>query len=105
MAPKLKRAENKHICPRGLWHVLTDDPLTETDPDFNSFQEFVRLQDWQQHKAEVLEYWIERYPGTRPKTWWFFEIVGSRPEKQTAYLRKHNLLTESELKTLKIRQK
>ncbi|MDH3358851.1 MAG: hypothetical protein OER59_08095 [Desulfobulbaceae bacterium] len=96
MAPKLKRTRNRHDCPLGLWQLLIDDPLPEGHPEYNSFQEFVSLHDWQQHKAEVLSYWIERYPGTRPKTWWFFEIVVNRPEKQAAYLLRHDLLTDTE---------
>lgn len=93
-----KRSRNRVIsCPLGLWQVLIDDPLPESHEEYNPFNEFVRPGDWRDHKTEVLAWWVERYPATRPKNWWRFENhILPKNETQAAYLRHHDLLTAAE---------
>jgi hypothetical protein len=73
-----------------LWRVLTDRPLPESHPDYNSFQEFLRLGDWEKHKVEVINYWMN-----------FKTKPGG---KKAIFLQKEGLLTDKERKMLKIKK-
>ena len=86
--------KSQHKCPLQLWHVLIDDPLPEGHPNYNSFQEFIGRSDWEEHRAEVLEYWIKNHPGSRPSHWWRWDAPGKPqaiPENQAAWLRRHGM--------------
>jgi len=54
--------------------------FTERAPK-DSFLEYGELRgEWQKITAEVLAWWIERYPGTRPAAWWRFEANEGRKQ-------------------------
>jgi hypothetical protein len=84
-----KRARNRQKCPLGLWHVFIDDPLPPGHPEYNSFQEFLRPGDWEEHKEEVLNYWMNK------KT--------KAGQSKAVFLQRNGLLTDNELKLLKIK--
>jgi hypothetical protein len=100
-----RRARNhRNSCPRQAWYVLIDDPLPPSDPDFNPFQIQAHDKKWQEYKDEVLKYWIQKHPCTRPSRFWRLEVAGPVPETQKEkllYLKNNDFLTEYEQKTLK----
>ena len=59
--------------------------------------------EWTQHKAAILKAWISDRPGTRPSIWWRLDAPEERPpgESETAFLRRHRLLTRGEEKRLR----
>jgi hypothetical protein len=58
---------------------------------------------WQLCKKQVITDWIRRHPGSRPFYWWAAEATEPRGpgESETAYLKRHNLLTPAEKRHLK----
>jgi|GEM_PF-2223157 len=55
---------------------------------------------WDALQEEVLEKWIEKRPGTRPRAWWRFELDRYPPPDQLQYLEEHGHLTDSEREVL-----
>ena len=90
MPVKSRNLRKKRKCPRWLWHVFTDRPLPPEDPEFNSFQEFIRPSEWLEHKAEVLAYWLNKK--TKPG------------EKKAILLQNEDLLSDEEYKLLGIKK-
>jgi hypothetical protein len=88
MPVKKRNLKKKIKCPLGLWRVFIDDPLPEGHPEYNRFQEFLRPGDWDKHREEVLAYWTQKQ--TKPG------------EKKAIFLQKEELLTDNEIKLLKI---
>ena len=103
--------KQKLPCSPTAWAILTDEPLAESDPDYDPWEAFEldgtgghshrpTLQStWQQHGPAVLEKWIAARPGTRPNCWWRFDAPGAPlevPADQAEFLREHNLLTKGE---------
>lgn len=89
MPVKSRNLRKKRKCPIGLWQIFIDDSLPPGHPEYNSFQKFLRPGDWEEHKEEVLNYWMNK------KT--------KRGEAKAVFLRKEGLLTDAELKLLKKR--
>jgi hypothetical protein len=61
-----------------VWAYLTD---AERPGDCSPMRWFVighrSAMHWETHRAEVLRWWIERFPGTRPDAWWRFDAPRS----------------------------
>ena len=95
-------------CPRGLWHILIDDELPPDDEDYNKFEKFtITPEKWFKYREQVMSWWIENHPGTRPTFWWRFEKDGIchvypawSEKKKQKYLIKNKLLTPEEIKFL-----
>jgi hypothetical protein len=59
---------------------------------------------WGQHRDSLLEEYIRLHPGTRPRSWWQFDNTHGRPgpdESETAFLKRHGLLTADEMEFCK----
>ena len=89
-------------CPRGVWDALIDSPLPLGDPDYNRFHKHLGPTAWSQYRDEVLTYWTDKHPGTRPARWWLYEANQDAPprRKQAGILRRLGLLTADEEKRL-----
>lgn len=57
---------------------------------------------WKNNRADVLAWWIENKPTTRPSQWWKYDAPEKRhlQESQAAYLQRTGLLTAEELRHL-----
>jgi len=112
------RGRRELPCSAEVWGFLTDNPLQSGDEGFNAFARFVysglgddrpgyrsRLREvWEQHREAVLAWWVGRHPGTRPRCWWRYDALPGQDapprRQQTAYLKRHGLLTAEELEWL-----
>lgn len=62
------------------WAMLTDAPYPDGGSPLCRIIWFVRRRAlWLAHRNEVLADWILRHPGTRPSSWWLFEMSVRHP--------------------------
>jgi len=68
-------ASRVHDVRPEYWALLTDSPYPDGGNPFWRIVWFMRAQAlWLAHRQEVLAHWIPLRPGTRPSSWWRFEM-------------------------------
>jgi hypothetical protein len=83
--------------------LLDPPPATEDNPPPDD----VLSAAWEELREELIAEQVAETPGTRPWAWWKWDapeprrvITGGQRETETAYLRRLNLLTADEERTL-----
>ena len=101
--------QGSHGLKLGVFELLTDQP---PPPGTNPFLQFQYRELWPIHEAKILAWWVERWPGCRPSTWWEWrrylpngagvriEHGPDHVEAEATYLRRNGLLLAGELRRL-----
>lgn len=114
-AGKLRNTENLEDWGRGGAFSLLGSGYTgglhrpsEVDPHEEGFDWKTCARAWAYWRERMIEQYSKHRPGSRPWAFWVLDRKMSGPpyphEAQTAYLRKHGLLTEHERILLDKRQ-
>ncbi|MGP0069675.1 MAG: hypothetical protein ACLQGP_39495 [Isosphaeraceae bacterium] len=87
--------EQSHICTgKSPIRGIPDQADLESNPP-------LWAQLWRSNRAELLAFWVDRHPGTRPPAFWKFQTAELPPrltdESETSFLDRMHLLGDDEL--------
>jgi hypothetical protein len=72
MPHKLRTDKHRPQVNDTLWDILTDRPLEKPAGKYFC-SDGQKREAWDALRDEILEAWVQEYPGTRPSHWWRYD--------------------------------